>query len=329
MKKLCCILVLASCLAGAASAGDMIGAAGSMFLDSAGGKSEAAPSAKVTAFYFSAHWCPPCKTFTPKLVSFYSELKQDGADFEIIFVSSDKSEAEMMQYMQEAEMPWPAVPFRSKEAGALQQIKQDELDSKGIPALVVVRGEQIITKDGRRDVEQMSKGAYQKWLTMEPETYGDSGASEKTVPAAGKSKKVRSAPAEAAPAVVGPPPPPEKKEMRMNELKAQLLDLDGKVIETSINYVSSFEQVDGKRYRAYCGCYGSSGGFGSESVLIPEEGKEFFQDMAKKNSYGSGFQTVYLRVRSKNPISIEKSNYPISLEAVGTRYNKSKDEYSW
>jgi len=313
MKKLCSALLFVSGLVVTTLAGDMISAAGSMFLDSAGGKIEAAPSAKVTAFYFSAHWCPPCKTFTPKLVSFYSELKQDGADFEIIFVSSDKGEAEMMTYMQEAEMPWLAVPFRSKEASALQQIKQDELDSKGIPALVVVRGGQIVTKDGRRDVEQMGKGAYQKWLTMEPETYGDSVASEKS-----GSKPVTDSPT----------PAPEKKEMRMDELKAQLLDLDGKVIETSINYVSSFEQVDGKRYRAYCGCYGSSSGFGSESVLIPEEGKEFFQDMAKKNTYGGGFQTVYLRVHSKKPIQIE-SSYPLSLEAVGTRYSKSKNEYSW
>lgn len=313
MKKLSFTLFLVFCLTGIATAGDMIKAAGAVFIDSSGGKTEAAPSAKVTAFYFSAHWCPPCKTFTPKLVSFYSELKQDGADLEIIFVSSDTNEAAMMQYMQEAEMPWPAVPFRSKEASSLQQIKQDELGSKGIPALVVVRGGQIITKDGRRDVEQMSKGAYQKWLTMEPETYGNSGASEKS---------------SSAPAVVGPPPPPEKKEMRMDELKAQLLDLDGKVIQTSINYVSSFEQVDGKRYRAWCGIYGSGGGFGSESVLIPEEGKEFFQDMAKKNNYGSGFQTVYLRVHSKKPIQIE-SRYPLSLEAVGTRYSKSKGEYSW
>lgn len=136
------------------------------------------------------------------------------------------------------------------------------------------------------------------------------------------------APAENEAGSTGSPPPPEKKEMRMDELKAQLLDLDGKVIETTINYVYSFEQMDGKRYRAQCGCYGGSGGLGSESVLIPEEGKEFFQDMAKKNTYGGGFQTVYLRVHSKKPIRIE-SSYPLSLEAVGTRYSKSKNEYSW
>ena len=27
---------------------------------------------KVLAFYFSAHWCPPCRLFTPVLAEFYS-----------------------------------------------------------------------------------------------------------------------------------------------------------------------------------------------------------------------------------------------------------------
>ena len=27
---------------------------------------------KVIAFYFSAHWCPPCRLFTPVLAEFYS-----------------------------------------------------------------------------------------------------------------------------------------------------------------------------------------------------------------------------------------------------------------
>ena len=30
----------------------------------------------VIGLYFSAHWCPPCKGYTPKLVDLYKELNQ-------------------------------------------------------------------------------------------------------------------------------------------------------------------------------------------------------------------------------------------------------------
>ena len=29
---------------------------------------------KVLVFYFSAHWCPPCRLFTPVLAEFYSVM---------------------------------------------------------------------------------------------------------------------------------------------------------------------------------------------------------------------------------------------------------------
>jgi nucleoredoxin len=29
----------------------------------------------VVGLYFSAHWCPPCRGFTPNLVAKYNELK--------------------------------------------------------------------------------------------------------------------------------------------------------------------------------------------------------------------------------------------------------------
>ena len=70
-------------------------------------------SAKVKAFYFSAHWCPPCGVFTPFLKKLYKEVNEKGKEFEIIFVSSDKSDSEFEGYFEE--MPWLAVPFDEKE----------------------------------------------------------------------------------------------------------------------------------------------------------------------------------------------------------------------
>lgn len=38
---------------------------------------------KYLMLYFSAHWCPPCKTFTPKLSKAYQALKKSRDDFEV------------------------------------------------------------------------------------------------------------------------------------------------------------------------------------------------------------------------------------------------------
>uniref|UniRef100_T1J3B1 Thioredoxin domain-containing protein n=1 Tax=Strigamia maritima TaxID=126957 RepID=T1J3B1_STRMM len=68
-------------------------------------------AADIVCYYFSAHWCPPCRMFTPVLAEFYSELKSSNKNIEVIFVSSDRTVQEMMQYMKEDHGDWIAVPF--------------------------------------------------------------------------------------------------------------------------------------------------------------------------------------------------------------------------
>ena len=49
---------------------------------------------KVVGIYFSAHWCPPCRSFTPELAKTYSLLTEtQQKNFEIVFVSSDNDES--------------------------------------------------------------------------------------------------------------------------------------------------------------------------------------------------------------------------------------------
>jgi nucleoredoxin len=84
--------------------------------------------------YFSAHWCGPCRKFTPELVAFYNRVAGAHPEFEILFVSNDKSAAEMQGYMREAQMPWPAVSFdKIPNKAALTKYA-----GSGIPCLVVV-----------------------------------------------------------------------------------------------------------------------------------------------------------------------------------------------
>lgn len=126
-----------------------------------------------------------------------------------------------------------------------------------------------------------------------------------------------------------PLPAPEKDELPITELSQKMFDLDGKIVETKITSASSFEQIAPQKYRAFCYYYmGTASMITSESVLVPEEGKAFFQELAKKDFDSGSSRTVYLFVHSKTAISV-KGGGVFKLEAVGTRYRKSTGEYSW
>merc|ERR1712196_331955 len=73
---------------------------------------EALAECDLVMLYFSAHWCGPCRHFTPKLVALYNELKASGSKFEIIFVSSDKDLESFKEYY--GTMPWMSLPYGDK-----------------------------------------------------------------------------------------------------------------------------------------------------------------------------------------------------------------------
>ena len=66
---------------------------------------------KVLGFYYSAHWCGPCRQFTPILKKNYNLLKQQGQNFEIVFCSGDRVEKEYNEYYES--MPWLTLGFKS------------------------------------------------------------------------------------------------------------------------------------------------------------------------------------------------------------------------
>jgi nucleoredoxin len=89
---------------------------------------------KLIGLYFSAHWCGPCRKFTPNLVAYYNRNVTAHPEFEILFVSNDKTAAAMEGYMREQEMPWPAVNY-DKIGGNGALLKYF---GASIPCLVIV-----------------------------------------------------------------------------------------------------------------------------------------------------------------------------------------------
>ncbi|MBE7464363.1 MAG: redoxin family protein [Planctomycetes bacterium] len=112
---------------------------------------------KMVGLYFSAHWCPPCRAFTPKLVEFRNA---NAAGFEIVFVSSDKSPADQKKYMTETKMQWPTIKLNGDTSKKLKQ----EHGIRGIPSLIILGPDgNVVTKDGRGDVMSNPSGALAKW----------------------------------------------------------------------------------------------------------------------------------------------------------------------
>ena len=89
---------------------------------------------KLIALYFSAHWCAPCRKFTPQLVEYYNRAVPQHPEFELLFVSSDRSASSFETYMHDTGMPWPAIDYQKvRDKTAITKYA-----GQGIPDLVLL-----------------------------------------------------------------------------------------------------------------------------------------------------------------------------------------------
>lgn len=93
---------------------------------------------KYLAIYFSASWCGPCKGFTPQLVNWYNQHRSSLDKFDVIFVSRDHTKEDMLDYMKQDDMPWPALNFTKANQ---RNSPLEKYAGRGIPCLVVVDGD--------------------------------------------------------------------------------------------------------------------------------------------------------------------------------------------
>ena len=125
---------------------------------------------KVVALYFSANWCPYCRQFTPQLRAFYETLKANGENFEVVFISADRSMHDFETYFRYDHGDWLAVQYGSSMAAGLISYYQ----FRSWPTLLVIdaKGAVALPKDqGLGEVRAASSEydvlwTYSKWKQL-------------------------------------------------------------------------------------------------------------------------------------------------------------------
>ena len=108
---------------------------------------------KYVGVYFSAHWCAPCRQFTPKLRKVYLDLKKQNVPFEIVFCSKDNDMKGFEEYY--GSMPWLAVRFDNNE---VKENLNNLFGVSGIPRLVMLSPDGVINPQAKSDVEENPAG---------------------------------------------------------------------------------------------------------------------------------------------------------------------------
>jgi thiol-disulfide isomerase/thioredoxin len=116
----------------------------------------ARPEPELYLVYFGAHWCRPCREFSPYLLETYRRLKQmSPGHFEVVFVSGDHKADEQELYVRELGMPWPLVRF--SDVGNVGAIERWE--GPGIPDLVVLTRNGDVVFDSYRGSDYVGPGS--------------------------------------------------------------------------------------------------------------------------------------------------------------------------
>ena len=101
---------------------------------------------KFYAFYFSASWCAPCRAFTPGFVDAYKKIRALYPEFEVVLVNADHSSGDMVAYMRDDHMAWPALRWEAIRGAS----EITHYAGEGIPCLVLVDENGKVLSDSYR-----------------------------------------------------------------------------------------------------------------------------------------------------------------------------------
>ena len=141
---------------------------GEKFITKDGVKSwdECLEGIELIGLYFGALWAPNSHSFVPYLVDIYNQVNREKKVFEIIFVSLDTNEQNLMRHYKE--MPWLALKQDDPKYSNLRaMLRKKDKQEKGIPHLsVLMRTREIITDNGRVELLLEEDEAPKRWLKV-------------------------------------------------------------------------------------------------------------------------------------------------------------------
>uniref|UniRef100_A0A8C5LMT4 Thioredoxin-like fold domain-containing protein n=1 Tax=Leptobrachium leishanense TaxID=445787 RepID=A0A8C5LMT4_9ANUR len=117
---------------------------------------------KIVGLYFSNGSFSSCKEFATKLADFYSAALERSAlgQFEIIFISSDKTEDDMVEHMN-LHGDWLSLPWHDSFKYELWS----RFQITALPKLVIVKPNgDVITYQGRKEIKERGIACLSTWL---------------------------------------------------------------------------------------------------------------------------------------------------------------------
>ncbi|KAL3191822.1 hypothetical protein MRX96_059554 [Rhipicephalus microplus] len=117
---------------------------------------------QLICLYFAAQWCPPCRMFTPVLANVYKDAREDNLPIEVVFISADRNEQDMLNYMRASHGDWYALPFDDPLHGELTE----RFKVAGVPTLLVMTPDgTVVCPNGKKMVQERGVQAFRDWLS--------------------------------------------------------------------------------------------------------------------------------------------------------------------